>query len=151
MRSYFSFSIRNLLLATAVVALMLAIGLCAHWRYFTPNGIYQSRREGSALLGILGEEIKNGDSRASVISRLGRGEIIDDADYLEAIRENIEQQPAAHVDGFQETDASFIYSAAEGFALHLQFRDDKLVNFDLPLSTRQAMRQHYKRYATAMD
>jgi len=83
---------------------MLAVGLYCNWRYFTPNGIYQSQKEGSALLGILGEEVKNGDSRASVVKSLGPGTVITDDKFLVEIRENIKQQSTALTDGVQETD-----------------------------------------------
>ena len=151
MRLRFRFRLRDVLLATTLVAPVLVVGICVHWRYFTPYGAYQVRKEGSALLGILAEEIKNGDSREYVVSKLGLGTVIDDEKPLESIRENNQQQPAAHADGFQKTDVFVMYSAAEGFGLQLQFRDDKLVNFNLPLPARQAMRQHYERYAPAEE
>ena len=136
------FTTRTLLATTAVVAVILVATFSLHWRYFSPSGVYQTRKNGSALLGLLSHGINNGDTRASVITRLGRGTIIDGERALDVMGENMVQQPVAYPDGFQKTDVFVMYSAAEGFALHLQFRDNRLVNFNLPPKTRQALSQH---------
>ena len=102
-------------------------------------------------MGILGEEIKNGDSRASVVRRLGQGAIVDDEQSLEKVRGGIEKHSATLTDGIRKTDVFVQYHAAEGFAVNLQFRDDTLVNFNLSERARQELRKHYQRYVTTKD
>ncbi|MCA9171130.1 MAG: hypothetical protein KDB23_25835 [Planctomycetales bacterium] len=141
MRPRFRFGIDRLLLMISILALVLVVGRHLHWRYFSPEGAYQLRKQGAALLVILADELNNGDSREYVIRMLGPGSTIDDEESLARIRQTIRQFPLSHADGIQESDMFVMYSTVEGFALHLQFREDKLVNFDLSMSTKLAMRQ----------
>ena len=143
------FTIKQLFVATAVVAVATMFGLYAHWKYCTLEGVYQTDKSGTALIGLLADEINNGDDRDYVISRLGPGNTIEDDDPLWKIRRNIEQQPATLTDGFRQSDTFVEYSAAEGFAISLQFRDDKLVNFNLPEPARLELRRLHGRNAIA--
>lgn len=125
MRRYLRFSLATLFAATVLVALMTQ---CVHWRFFTPSGVYQTTKNGSALLGILGVEIKNGDTLDTVRMRLGHGTTIVDEVTREETRTSALAHPKIATDGYQEADKLVQYSAIDGFFVVLQFRDNRLIN-----------------------
>lgn len=141
MRPRFRFRIATLLVVTAMIAVAIRH---VQWRYFTPSGVYQTTQNGSALLGILGVEIQNGDSMSSVRRRLGSGNVLTDSQSHEQRRVQMESNPDTAKEGYQENDVLISYSSVDGMAVVLQFRNSKLINHHVPEAMRPVMMEHYK-------
>lgn len=140
MRKLFRFRLATLFLATAIIAVTTYY---INWRYFTPDGVYQTTKNGYALLGILGVEIRNGDTLAAVQRRLGKGTPVSDKEWLTQKQSDVESNETIATDGYKDTDTFVTYSSAEGFAVDLQFRNQILINFHIPESARTTMIDHY--------
>jgi hypothetical protein len=141
MRPRFKFRLATLLVVTAMIAVAIHH---LQWRYFTPSGVYQTTKNGSALLGILGVELKNGDSRSSVRRRLGLGNVLTDRQSHEQRRIQTESKPDSAREGYQENDVLICYTSIEGIAVVLQFRNDQLINHHVPEALRSTMMEHYE-------
>ena len=141
MRPRFKFRLATLLMVTALIAVAIHH---VQWRYFTPSGVYQTTKNGSALIGILGVEIQNGDSMSSVRRRLGPGNVLTDTQSHEQRRIQMESKPDSAREGYQENDVLICYSSIEGIAVVLQFRNDKLINHHVPETMRSVMMEHYQ-------
>lgn len=141
MRLRFKFLLATLLVVTTLIAVAIHQ---VQWRFFTPSGVYQTTKNGSALLGIIGVEIRNGDSMSSVRRRLGPGNVLTDSQSHEQRRIQMESKPDVAKEGYQENDVLICYSSIEGIAVVLQFRNEKLINHYVPETTRSAMLEHYQ-------
>ena len=141
MRSWLRFRLSTLLVATAIIAIAT---YHINWRYFTPDGVYQTTKNGHALLGILGVEIRNGDTLSAVRRHLGNGFVVTDKQHLAKIQSNLEANKTFATDGYRDTDTFLTYSSTEGIAVELQFRNQILINFYIPEAARPALISHYK-------
>jgi len=123
---------KRLTLCLGVVALLMLLGVVAGWLFMPATIHYHLFADEPSLNSVLAEQVVPGDSIARVVRLLGTGTAISESEtqrLLGVIASFRRQTPGSTPLGVEPDDQFLGYEAAV-MTIYLQFRNDRLINFE---------------------
>ena len=117
---------------THIYLLMVSLSLttCAAPQDYPEAKHYREHKDTTSLNQTLHRYLKPGDSIEHVNRLLGSGDEGDRTTLLRVQKTFARKVPASYPDGVEDGDRFLEYDAPDNCSIILQFRDNRLINFD---------------------
>jgi len=122
---------KRLPLYLGVLTVLMLLGLAAGWLFMPATIHYHLFADEPSLNSVLARQVQPWDSTARVVRLLGAGTPISETERQRLLRviAGFQRQSAAGTPAGVERDDQFLGYEASGMTIYLQFRNDRLINF----------------------